>query len=233
MTISNQPPPFEAHSLNIEELVAQAQDYLDGEPIASQGQADDVGKLLDMIRLARKAADEQRALEKKPHDEAAKAVQTQWKPLLDRCDTAATVAKRALTPWLAKVETEQREAAEKARQEALEKQQAALDAQRAALATNDLKTAEEAKALTKEADFATRAANKAEKAKPQATGGARAVGLRTSWTAEVTDYVAFGRWLWTNHPDEYRKMLDDFAGSFTVVRPAIPGIIYHQERTAA
>src|SRR3546814_6319433 len=46
--------------------------------------ADAVGKLLDMIRQAKKAADEQRVIEKKPYDDAAKAVQTKYKPLIDK-----------------------------------------------------------------------------------------------------------------------------------------------------
>src|SRR3546814_5731055 len=94
MSISNNPPAYEAISLHIEDLIAEAHNFLDGEPIKAQGQADAVGKLLDMIRQAKKAADEQRVIEKKPHDDAAKAVQTKYKPLIDKCELAASVAKR-------------------------------------------------------------------------------------------------------------------------------------------
>src|SRR3546814_11674822 len=106
-------------------------DLLDGEPIKAQGQADAVGKLLDMIRQAKKAADEQRVIEKKPHDDAAKAVQTKYKPLIDKCELAASVAKKALVPWLEHLEAEQRADAERKRKEADEARQAALEAERA------------------------------------------------------------------------------------------------------
>src|SRR3546814_1778480 len=82
MSISNNPPAYEAISLHIEDLIAEAHNFLDGEPIKAQGQADAVGTLLDMIRQAKKAADEQRVIEKKPHADAAKAFQTKSKPLI-------------------------------------------------------------------------------------------------------------------------------------------------------
>src|SRR3546814_9872806 len=93
------------------------------------GQADAVGKLLDMIRQAKKAADEQRVIEKKPHDDAAKAVQTKYKPLIDKCELAASVAKKALVPWLEHLEAEQRADAERKRTEADEARQAAHEAE--------------------------------------------------------------------------------------------------------
>src|SRR3546814_12497247 len=69
MSISNNPPAYEAISLHIEDLIAEAHNFLDGEPIKAQGQADAVGKLLDMIRQAKKADDEQRVIENKPNEE--------------------------------------------------------------------------------------------------------------------------------------------------------------------
>jgi hypothetical protein len=80
--------------------------------------ADAVSKLLDMIRKAKKEADDFRAAEKKPHDDAAKAVQEKWKPLITRCDLAADAAKKALTPYLEAVEREKRAVAEAARKAA-------------------------------------------------------------------------------------------------------------------
>ena len=96
----NSPPPIEAHRLHIEELMAEATSFLDGDPILTQQQADSVGKLLGMLREARKGADEQRKVEKKPHDDAAKAVQTAWMPILERVELAESTAKRALAPFL-------------------------------------------------------------------------------------------------------------------------------------
>src|SRR3546814_19602976 len=66
---------------------------------------------------------------KKPHDDAAKAVQTKYKPLIDKCELAASVAKKALVPWLEHLEAEQRADAERKRKEADEARQAALEAE--------------------------------------------------------------------------------------------------------
>jgi hypothetical protein len=231
VTLSNNPPPFETWSLHIEELFAEAGNFLDGEPILTQGQADAVGVLLDSLRTAKRDADSERAKEKKPHDDAAKAVQAKWKPLIDKCDLAASTAKKALTPWLQHLDNLQREAAEKARQEAEEARLAAIEAHRAA--STDLAAAERAEELEKAANQAQKAASRADKAKPQATGGARAIGLRTSWRAEVTDPLAFGKWLWMNRRADYLEFLDSMAADMTRARPTVPGVLYHEERSAA
>ena len=231
MTISNNPPPRETWALHIEDLYHEAQEWLDGAAIETQGQADQVGKLLDALRVAKRDADAARAVEKKPHDDAAKEVQAAWKPLIDKCDLAASVAKKALTPWLTKLEDEQRAIAAQKAQEAEQARLAAMEAHRTA--STNLAAAALAKELDKAATQAAKDASRAEKAKPQSAGGARAIGLRTSWTAEVTDPLAFGRWLWTNRKDDYLEWLDTMASQMTGTRPAVPGILYHQARSAA
>jgi hypothetical protein len=65
-----------------------------------------------MLRKARKDADEARVAEKKPHDDAAKAVQAKWTPLLDKCELAETTAKKALAPYLIAKEAAQQAEAE-------------------------------------------------------------------------------------------------------------------------
>lgn len=230
---SNNPPPVEAHGMNINDLYDEAKGWLDGAQIETQDQADGLGKLLDHIRIARKAADEQRATEKRPHDDAAKAVQQAWKPLLDKCDLAASVARQALTPWLRKLEDEQRAARIKADQEAEAARLKALEAQRAA-APDDLVAQEAARILDDAASQAVKDAKRAGKAKAHATGGTRAVGLRTSWRAEITDATAFGRWAWQHRREDYMAFLTQLADREGRNGPAaIPGIIVHEERKVA
>jgi hypothetical protein len=228
----NAPPAYEAISLHIEDLIAEAHNFLDGEPIADQGQADAIGVLLDSIRQAKKAADDQRVIEKKPHDEAAKAVQVKYKPLIDKCDLAASVAKKALTPWLQHLEDEQRRIAEEKRLAAEELQRQVREAEIAA--RTDLAAAEKAEAAQLVADEATKAAVRAEKAKAHATGGSRAIGLRTSYRAEITDPLAFGKWAWNHRRAEYQEFLEHLAERECRHGPVtIPGIIVHTERQAA
>lgn len=234
MTGHNAPPPFEAYSLHIEELIENAKQFLDGEPIANQGQADEVGKLLDMIRTAKKDADKERAAEKKPHDDAGKAVQARWKPLLDRCDIAADTAKKALVPWLEKLEAEQRAAAAKAREEAEAARLAALEAERAAKASVDLEAAERAEQARKDADIAQAQANRADKAKAHAAGGNRAIGLRSYWTAEITDRRELLAHYMRTRPADLEAWLQDQANKdvHAGIRH-IPGVVVKEERRAA
>lgn len=230
----NAPPPFEAHSLHIEELIDAAKQFLDGEPIATQGQADEVGKLLDMIRQAKKGADEQRAAEKKPHDDAGKAVQAQWKPLIDRCDLAAGTAKKALVPWLEKLEAEQRAAAQKAREDAEAARVAALEAERAAQASADLGAAERAEQARKDANAAEKSANRADKAKAHALGGGRAVGLRSTWHAVIEDRRELLAHYMRSRPADLLAWLQDQADKdIRAGVRSLPGVSVKEERVAA
>lgn len=232
--LSNNPPPFDTFSLHIEELIENAKQFLDGEPIATQGQADEVGKLLDMIRTAKKDADKERAAEKKPHDDAGKAVQAKWMPLLSRCDIATDTAKKALVPWLEKLEAEQRAEATRLAKEAEERRQAALEAERAAKQATDLESAERVELARKEAEIAEKAANKADKAKAHATGGSRAIGLRSFWVAEITDRRELLAHYMRARPADLEAWLQDQADKD--VRAGVrnlPGVAIKEDRRAA
>lgn len=226
-------PPVESHGLHIDDLFDEAKNHLDGKRIETEGQAETVAALLDSIRTARKAADEQRADEKRPHDDAAKAVQTAWRPLLDKCDLASDTCKRALTVWQVAKEEAQRAEAEQARV-AAEARQREAQAALAAAQGDDLAAREEAARLLTEASKASKAADRLDKAKPQVAGGSRNVGLRTSYRAEVTDYTAFARWAWAQRRAECEAFFTDLAEREGRRGPVqIPGILIHTERKAA
>ena len=229
----NNPPPLETWKLHIEDLLAEAQSFLDGEPVANQDQADSIGKLLGMLREARRGADEQRKIEKKPHDDAAKAVQAAWNPILERVEMAESVAKRALAPFLMAEEARKRAEAEAARAEAERIQREAQEAARAAAQSANLAQREEAERLAKEAEKANSAANKAEKAKPLAAGTGRSVGLTSVWTATLVDPVEALKHYRANQPAALKEWLSDQAQKDVRagVR-AIPGFDIVEERRA-
>lgn len=230
----NNPPPHVAHALHIEELYQTAKDFLDGEPITTEGQATEVGRLIAALREARKGANEQRATEKRPHDDAAKAVQTAWKPLLDQCDRAMSVAKNALVPYQTKIEAEQRAEATRLAQEAKAAQIAAQEALEAQRGSGRLEDAEQSESALKVADKLAKDAARADKAKPLVATGGRSIGLRDSYRTEVTDYTAFSRWAWERRREEYEQFLDELATKEGKRGPVpIPGIIVHTERKAA
>jgi hypothetical protein len=208
----NNPPadPFDGFATHIADLLDEAQQHLDGGGVQSEEQAQGIAVLLDMLRTAKRDADAARAAEKKPHDDAAKAVQAKWKPIIDRADLAAGVCKKALAPWLEVQEAEKRAAAEAAKLEAEEKAAAARAALQAAAPT-DLAAREEAEALVKEAARAERVANRADKDRAQAKGGSRAVGLRSVRVPELTDPVAALKHYREAQPDLLKAWLVDQA----------------------
>lgn len=196
---NNPPDPFGAIKAHIDDLYAEAKNWLDGDPITTQAQADEVGRLLDMIREAEKTADDARKQENEPFDIGKAAVQAKYAPLI--ADTkavrgktvlASEACKAALAPWRQEQERIKREAAEAARREAEEKARIAAEASRMA-DTADLEARERADAAIRDADAAAKLANRADKA---ATTG---TGLRSYWTPKMVDPVAAARWAWADH----------------------------------
>jgi hypothetical protein len=222
---ANQPPdPLQAYALHLDDLEEQAKAFLDGSGVENEEQAEDVSRLLSMVRKAANDADDARKAEKKPHDDAAKAVQARWKPILDKADLIATTAKKALAPFLQRKEDEQRAAALAAAQEARELADAA--ARMAQEAKPD--SIEDQAALLRQRDAAQEAAQSAarlDKARPQARGGERAVGLRKAYRAEVVDEAAFARWAWSNRRGECLTFFETMAQRETRGgRTDIPGL---------
>lgn len=229
----NAPPdPFQAFSLHLDDLDEQARQFLDGTPIASEQQAEDVSRLLNMLRKAANDADDARKEEKRPHDEAAKAVQSKWKPLLERVDLAASVAKRALAPWLTAKEAEQRAAAEAAAQEARDKAEAAAKAAESVHAS-DLAGQTTVRVLRENAAAATKAAELLDKKPVQARGGERAVSLRSVWTPALSDAPAALKHYRETQPDALKAwLLDQARQDVRAGKRQIPGFTITEEKVA-
>ena len=226
-----EPTPFEAIHVHIEDLTETAKGFLDGSGVTHQDEADVLAQLMDEARKASKAADQARAEEKKPHDDAAKAVQAKWKPLIEAGDRIVTICKQALAPYLEAQEAEKRRVAEEARKAAEEAAAKAAEAARAAAAT-DLAAQEQAEALAKEAKAALTAANKADKDKAHGVGGSRAATLRTTYRPVMVDGVEAARWAWQNRREECEAFFLSLA--VTEVRNGkrqLPGFDVIEERS--
>lgn len=235
----NKPPtPFEEIRDEIDSLYEDAKGWLDGEPVTSQGMADGINKLIGMIREAEKEAEALRKEEARPFDEGKAEVQARYNPLIakgkGKTFLAIAAAKQALTPWLDKLDREQREAEAKARAEADEAARKAAEAFQSS-AVDNLAAREEAERLAEEAKQKDIAARQAANVKAQAKGGAgRATGLRSFYRAEVTDATEFARWCWLNHRAEMSEWLDGMAKRLvdTNHNQQIPGVTIHEERRA-
>lgn len=238
---NNPPSPFDEIKEEIEGLYDEAKNWLDGEPVTSQDMADGLNKLITMIRDAEKKADALRKEEVKPFDDGKKEVQARYAPLIGNTKSvrgktvlALEAAKKALTPWLEKLDNEKREAEAKAKAEAEEAQRKAEEAFRQS-DVSDLAAREEAERLAEEAKQKDIAARVAAKDKAQAKGGAgRATGLRTYYAPEITDYTAFARWIWLNRKEEMRGFLTEMAATLVHQNPSVmaDGLKVNEERKA-
>ena len=235
-SIGHNRSPYDIAKERVEELYEEAKNWLDGDPIETQGQADMVQKLLRDIQAAEKEADAARIEENKPFDEGKAAVQAKYAPLIANTKTtkgltvlAVEACKKALAPWLMKVDEENRRKAEEARREAEAKAEAARQAMQQ---RQSLEDSEHAEALVREAKQAEAEARKAGNAKASAKGAGRAVTLRDKYTPEVTDYTAFGRHVWKAHWSDMQAFLDAQAAKIVAAgaHSGIPGVTVKHER---
>lgn len=228
------PTPIEAAREEISLLDVEAANWFDGTPIENQAQADDVARLLDAARKAEKRFDAERKVEKKPHDDAAKAVDAKWKPVIADASRIVEIAKAAQTPWLIKLDNEKRaleEATRKAAEEAAAEARRLAEQADGSLAAAKARDAaiEDAKAAEKVAQIAAN-----EKASAKGAGMARAVSLRTTYRAEVQDRRALLNHIAKTHPADLSAFLDEWAAR--AVRGGareLPGVEVFQERAAA
>lgn len=232
-----EPTPFDLSKQEIDDLYAEAKNWLDGEPITTPAQAEAIDKLRNMLREAMKTADKRRVEENKPFDDGKAEVQARYAPLIadtkttrGKAVTAIELCGKALLPYLKKVEQENAAKAEAARKEAEEKAAAAQAALRASNAA-DLEAREKAEALVAEAARAEKAATKAENTKAHVHGGSRATGLRTKTVVTVTDETAFAKHVWTNHREEMSEFLHGLATRLVNAKfSGLPGIKVDMER---
>lgn len=213
------PTPFDLSKAEIEGLVIEAKNWLDGSGVKTETDAEAVSKLIDLLRKAVKTADDRRITENKPFDDGKAEVQARYAELIADTKTkkgsavlAIETAKAALAPFLKAKQAAIDAAAKAAREKADEEAAAAVEAIRAARnGEPDLEAKEQAEALLRQAEQAEIDARHAEKAKAHATGGTRAIGLRTVWRAEMTDANAFAKWVWMNRNEELVAFLADLA----------------------
>jgi hypothetical protein len=234
----NQPPatPYDALKAHIDDLEMEARNFLDGKPIETDEQAEAINKIREDARKARQAAEEQRKLEAKPFDEGKKAVQERWTPFTDekkgRCALIEDVCKQALAPFLIKKDEAQRAAAQAATLEARRQAEAAAQAAEQA-SPSDLAGMTTARVLQENAAAAAKVAQKLDKARPQARGGERAVGLKSVWAPILTDSVAALRHYRERQPEALKSWLLEQA--FKDVRAGareIPGFTISETKTA-
>jgi hypothetical protein len=98
----------------VDDLSRETTKRLDGPAIADQDEADRLANLADALGQLHKIADGTRKQERKPHDEALKAIQLKWANVLLKAEIYRNLKFKLLTPWQIAQEKAQKEAAEAA-----------------------------------------------------------------------------------------------------------------------
>lgn len=209
--IPNEPTPFDALRINLDDLLTEAKNWADGQAAETQAQVDEIARLIDELNAGAKAMEAERVREKKPHDDQIAEIQGRYGPYLapltnkgvkGKVPLAIEALRAAQRPFLIELERQQAEAARKARDEAEAKARAAQEAARQA-AASDLAAKEASESKIREAEEAERAAKQAEKAKAHAHGGGRAQGLRTKLVGTMTDPVSAMRAYYLESPQPF------------------------------
>ncbi len=193
-----------------------------------------------LIQAAEKEADEARKDEAKPHDDAKTAIQERYNLLIGKTKSvtgktvkAVDACKKALAPWLEKLEAERLEREAAALKEAEEKNRLAMEAMRQRTGDN-LEQSEQAEQLVKDAKAAESIARRIGNEKATAKGFGRAASLRTSYVSQVTDYTAFARYVWAHHKVELCDFLDELARQIVARgNHKIDGVAVKEERKVA
>lgn len=105
---------YEALQDQIANLAREAEQRLDGPPVADQDEADRIANLADRLAELHKKADGLRKAERKPHDDALKAIQLKWTPILLKAESYRNLKFKLLTPWLQALQEAQKKEAEAA-----------------------------------------------------------------------------------------------------------------------
>lgn len=219
---NNPPDPIDEALAPYADIIAEAENWLDGEPIETEGQMNDVDALLKPLRTATSDLAKAKKSATAPLHDIWKKEVARWKPTEDDLDRI----KKGLTALVAPVKTRlaaekeaerQRKAAEarKAEEEARAKIAAAGEA--------DIEAQREAAAAAEQAEIARAEASKAAKDK---VGGMRTVHL-----FEVTDFSDLLRWMNNNA----RAELEAFAHGYAQKNhreKAMPGVRSWTEKQA-
>lgn len=100
---SNQPPDddsYEGLKAKIEELARDANQLIVDDKVAqSQDEADQLSNLANRLAELGQRAEDKRKAEKKPHDDAADAVQAKWRPLVITAEVYKGIKNRLILPF--------------------------------------------------------------------------------------------------------------------------------------
>ncbi len=189
----NKPPAFDQEILdsevkNFAAFMKASKVWLNLEKIENEEQAEKAADMIDGLRKLYKNIDDARKDQKKPHDDAGKLVQAAFLPYLKKIDEASKKLKPKLATYIdARTKREEEQKAKLAEEARLKEEQAAERARLAEMegdVSAQVEAEEEQKAAEKEQKDAARPVKRSV---GSASGGGRAISMRTVWDVEVTN----------------------------------------------
>ena len=189
----NNPPPYDPELFSgLTNDVAAFMDatkvWLYLAEVYDESQAEQLTDQISGLRGLYKKADDARKAAKKPHDDAGKAVQAAFKPLLEKLELAANELKGKLAAYATK--KAERERVERERVEALARKQAeeAEAKLKAAQEANDIAAQVEAQQAAEDAEKQAAAAAKPKNTQVKSASGAgKTMAVRTIKEVTVTN----------------------------------------------
>lgn len=192
----NSPPPFDPDRHT--DLAGRVEKFMDAcnkvrtdGPIENDERAQFLADHIAGMRGLKKRVEETKKLEKKPHDDAGKAVVAAYSPLEERLERAIKAMLALQSDWLDKKRAEQEQEQARKRAEAEAIKRAAEEAAAKAAATGNIDAEIEAEKLAKEAAKAEKDAGREIKTTVgSATGAGRTISQRTVRKAEIQNIAA-------------------------------------------
>jgi hypothetical protein len=220
---NNPPDPIDECLVPFGDIISEAESWLDGQKVETEGQMKAADTLIKGVKAARKAVDDARDIATKPLHEAWKGEVARWKPTQDDLDRIVKGLVALVDGFKRQLAADKEAAHKEAERLAWEKTRAAQDAARLADAT-DIEATRAAAATIAEAEKAQRLASLAAKDTVR--------GMRTVTRHEVTDHRALLHWIAKNDRDAVTAFIDEWARKNHKENPGADGLRVWQEKEA-
>lgn len=199
---NNPPDPIDEALAPFDETRQEAESWLDGKPVETEGQMKAVDALIKEMKAAKKAVEQAEESAAKPIYDQWKAEKAKFAPTLTDLDRIVKGLVAVVDGFKRKLAAEKEAARKEAERAAWEATRAAQEAARLADATNIEATRAAAKAA-EEAESAQQAAMAANKDTVK--------GLRTVTRYEITDYKGLLNFIAKNARDDVTAFIEEWA----------------------
>lgn len=201
---NNPPDAIDQITARFEDDRIEAEQWLDGAAVETEGQMKAVDALRKVMRDWRLALEAGQKSSTAPLYDAYKAELARWKPTIEDAQRIEKGLVAAVDDFKRKLAEAKAAAERQAREEAATAARAAREAAEAAAATDieAQRAAAEAQRLAEEAQRKAAAASKD-----------RVKGLRTVWRHEITDHRALLNWIAKNDRDAITAFIEQYAAA--------------------